>query len=276
MYAIESAAEQQQEVRVLVELADQFEEHPQSWLHALEVRKEIKRLRPKWLRPVVSKRRIREFLKGHRERWQEAKLGIIPPWSAYELYKRDFERGVAQSRHVQKELRKDVLGRRSDFRLLGPSGAVLPVNGADPEVYWRVECLQVWHNAIEAGTPASRDYADWLGPHLRPGCLRDNSYAEFWLTEVASEAMPLNRLVGLVDFYQLGKKISHGNAVDRLHAGNWLRSDLFVTADRSFYEVLVQVGTHHYPGRPLPVLVERSGASLVSQLEALLRDHRAA
>jgi hypothetical protein len=146
------------------------------------------------------------------------------------------------------------------------------VSGTDPEVFWRVDSLQVWYNAIEDKDPASRDYADWLGTDLRPGCFRDESYLSFWLREVASEAMPLNRLVGLVDFYQLQKKISHGNAADQLHAGYWLRSDLFVTADRAFHEVLTEVRNRHYPERPLPVLAERSAVSFVSQLEGFLSE----
>jgi hypothetical protein len=274
MYAIESPDQQQQEVRVLVELADEFESYPESWRHAVELRRELKRLRPKWLSPVPPKRRVRELLKAHRESWQQAKLGILPGREPYAAYKRDFEEGVSHSRHSQKELRQDVLNRQSDFALVSPDGAVFPVDVTDPEVYWRVDCLQVWYNAIEGRNPASRDYADWIDPYVRPGCFRNSSYESFWLREAVSEAMPLNRLCGLVAFYQLRKKISHGNAADQLHAGHWLRSDLFVTADRAFHEILTDVATAHNSDRPASAIVERSAASIIPQMERLLADHQ--
>src|SRR5260370_119306 len=75
----------------------------------------------------------------------------------------------------------ELLGRRWNLALAGPHGTAVPVDVNGPEVYWRVASLQVWYNAIEARNPASRDYADWLGPYLREGCFRDDSYPSFWL-----------------------------------------------------------------------------------------------
>ena len=270
MFAIEDRSKQAQEVGVLVGLADEFERHPDSWLHAFELRGEIKRLRPKWFRPVVSKRRIRGFLKGHQELWKEAKTGILPPHGAFAAFKRDFEVGVAQSPTAQKDLRQDILSSQTDYALVSSSGRVISVDTTDPETYWRVDCFLVWYEAIEGGNPASRDYADWLAPYSRRGCFREDSYPTFWLTEARGEAVPLNRLTGLVAYYQLLRKISHGNAVDQLHSGHWLRSDLFVTADKAYHQVLTDVATHHYPRRPLPVLADRSAPSFVSQLKTLL------
>ena len=116
------------------------------------------------------------------------------------------------------------------------------------------------------------------GPYLRTGSFRDPSYHSFWLNEVISDALPVNRLTGLIAFYQLQKKITHGNAVDQLHAGHWLTSDLVVTADRAFHEILFNVATHHYPSRPRHALIDRSATSATAQLERLLssRDQREA
>ena len=271
-YAIESAAERQEEMRALVGLADEFDKYPESWRHALELRREIKRIRPKWLRAVPSKRQLRQFLQGHDALWRDAQAGIMPDPGAYRVYRRDFERGVDQSRSYQKDIR-NVLPNTQNFTLVTPDGDSVQIDVTDPEIYWRMNCLQVWYAAIEQKNPASRDYADWLGPYLRQACFRDRSYTAFWLAEVKSDALPLNRLTGLVDFYQLKKKISHGNATDQLHASQWLRSDLFVTADRAFHEILTEVASH-YPGRGLPVLADRSSPSFASQLEVMLSSLR--
>lgn len=195
-FAIESPDLRQQEISLLVELADVFESHPDSWLHALELRREIKRLRPKWLRSVVYKRHVSDFLRSHQELWHLAKQAIMPELgSTYAAYKRDFEDGVRNHRNVQKEIRRSLVTRQGDFALVSPNDSVLKVDLDDPEVFWRVECLQTWYAAIECGSPASRDYVDWRGPYLRSGCFRDDSYPSFWLEDAMSEKIPLNRLV---------------------------------------------------------------------------------
>jgi len=269
-YAIADAEERKQELSALVVLADSFESHPESWRHAVELRHEIKRLRPKWLRQVVSKRESRDFLRAHRARWAEAIAGVPVDPDAYGVYKRDSEEGVSGVRRAQKQQREELNNESSQFTLVSPNGDIDDVKLGDPEVYWRLDCLQAWYGAIEKHNPASRDYADWLGPYLRPGSFRDPSYRSFWLQEVKGEALPLNRLTGLVWFYQLKKKITHGNAADQLHASHWFKSDLFVTADRTFHEILTDIAVRHYPGRPSPALVDRSASSAADQIENLL------
>jgi hypothetical protein len=273
-YAIATPQEREAELGVLVSLADEFESHPESWLHALELRREIKRLRPQWLRAVLSKRRLREFLQAHRARWEDARAGTMADMGAYAVFRRDFEGGVSHNRQTQQGLRQELRKQQAEFTLVTPHGESLSVELGDPEIYWRFDCLQVWYNAIERCSPASRDYADWLGPYLRSGSFRDHSYASFWLTEVTSDALPLNRLTGLIAFYQLQKKITHGNAVDQLHAGHWLTSDLFVTADRAFHDILSNVATNHYPSRPKPALIDQSATSATTQLEGFLSRRR--
>jgi hypothetical protein len=271
-YAITPPKERSKELSVLVTLADDYESHPESWFHALELRREIKRLRPKWLRAVSSKRRLREFLQGHRERWKEAQRGMMPGPDAYDIFRRDSERGVNNIRDTQKSLRQG-LRESTGFTLYGPWGDPMPVAMDDPEVFWRLDCLQVWYNAIEIGASASRDYADWLNPYLRSGCFRDHSYPSFWLTEVNNSALPLNRLTSLIAFYQLQKKITHGNAADQIHASHWLTSDLFVTADRAFHNILTEVATKHYPYRTKPALIDRSATSALGQLQCVLSSY---
>lgn len=275
-YAIQSQDDRRQELKVIVALADEYERHPISWLHALELRREIKRLRPKWLRVIVNNRAIRgirDFLQAHQAEWDEAQEGIMPDPDSYAVYRRDFEGGVQRGRNFQKNLRRELPNPELRVTLTTPAVTALPVDMTDPEVYWRVESLQAWYNAIEHHDPLSRDYDDWLGPYLRPGCFRDPTYHSFWLTEVRNEALPLNRLTSLISFYQLQQKITHGNAEDRFHATHWFASDLFITADRAFHDVLTTTATNHYPNRRLPVLVDRSGNSVAAQLQTILTNH---
>jgi hypothetical protein len=131
----------------------------------------------------------------------------------------------------------------------------------------------VWYNAIEGKNPSSRDYYDWLVPYLKPRSFRDPSYHSFWLQEASGNEMPLNKLVGLVNFYQLQHKVTHGNAADQMHACHWLREDLFFTADSAFYDVLTQIANAHFARTPKPVFIDRQESSCVNQVEPILRQN---
>jgi hypothetical protein len=85
--------------------------------------------------------------------------------------------------------------------------------------------------------------------------------------------MPLNKLVGLVNFYQLQHKVTHGNAADQMHACHWLREDLFFTADSAFYDVLTQIANAHFARTPKPVFIDRQESSCVNQVEPILRQN---
>ena len=261
-YSVKSLAIRAREMETIIQLGNNYQPTPAPYLHALEVRREIKRLRPRWIDPVPRRRMERFFLKSHLEIWTQAKAGHLPPATAFEGYNRDAEQGITFVRQTQKDLRASLLKLPNDFRILTPAGQIVPVDVEDPEVHWRVEGLLAWHQAIEMKSPASRDYADWLGPYLRPNSFADPSYFTFWLDEVSADAMPLNRLTGLVSYYQLQQKITHGNAADQIHASCWLTNDLFITADRGFYDAL--------PRRRAP-LSEPTVASSCEQGESQFR-----
>jgi hypothetical protein len=145
--------------------------------------------------------------------------GQLPPADAYALYSDDAEKGILTQRQFQKTIRESRSLNNVTFSLQNPSGQISDFDTSDPEVFWRFDGLMVWYNAIERKDPSCRDYHDWLAPYIKPGSFRDPSYQSFWLQEASGDAMPLNRLVGLVNFYQLSHKVTHGNAGDQLHAG---------------------------------------------------------
>jgi hypothetical protein len=196
--------------------------------------------------------------------------GQLPPADAYALYSEDAEKGIFAQRHFQKTIRELRSPNNVSFSLHSPSGQISECDTTDPEVFWRVDGLMAWYNAIEGKHPSSRDYHDWLAPYIKPGSFRDPSYQSFWLQEISGDAMPLNKLVGLVSFYQLSHKVTHGNAADQLHAGHWLRDDLFFTADSAFYSVLMQIADAHFKRRPKPVFIDRQAPSCVKQVEPIL------
>jgi len=273
VYAIPSPEEARSELKVITFLADNFEQKPQSWYHAYEFRNEIRRLRPQWIKPIVFNKQIRHCLSGHKELWTTAKCLKLPPSHTYKQYRKDAEQGISNHRYFQKMFRTKRIHQYSQSSLYTPSGGVLPINTDDPEIFWRIEGLIVWYNAIEMLHPSSRDYADWLLPYINKGVFKDPSYDILWLSEIDSRKAPLNRLIGLISFYQLEHKISHGNAADQLHAGHWFSSDLFITADVAFYKVLSRVADVHYQDHSKPLLIDRSAGYCVDQVESLIRSY---
>lgn len=271
--AIQSAKERRAEIDVLVRVAHQFTRKPISWFHAVELRNELRSRRPSWMRKVLSsqaEKQVRALLLGHSDNWRMACEGQFPPADAYACYSADAEKGILSQRQFQKAIREFRSLNNVSFSLQSPSGRISECDTADPEVFWRVDGLMAWYNAIEGKHPSSRDYHDWLAPYIKPGSFRDPSYQSFWLREISGDAMPLNKLVGLVSFYQLSHKITHGNAADQLHAGHWLLEDLFFTADSAFYGVLKQIADVHFTRRRKPVFIDRQALSCVKQVEPIL------
>jgi hypothetical protein len=107
------------------------------------------------------------------------------------------EKGVLTQRQFQKTIREFHSLNNVSLSLHYPSGQTSDLDPSDPEIFWRIDGLMVWYNAIEGRDPSCRDYHDWLAPYVKSGSFRDPSYQSFWLQEASGDAMPLNRLVGL-------------------------------------------------------------------------------
>jgi hypothetical protein len=270
IYAISSRSDRERELRVLTALAKQYDPYPMSWRQAIEVRQEVGRCHPEWLDRAPRTRQMRELLNAHKRHWSTARSGDLPDAAAYAAFRRDFEAGVQQQRQAQREARQLRLKDASQLVLtdLRQPAAEHTINLDDPEDYWRLDCFWAWYNALVKKNPASRDYADWLEPFIKPGSFNSPEYAGFWFREVRPEYVALNRPSGLLSYYQVGQKVEHGNAVDQSHSAYFLRCQLFVTCDRRFASALTSCATHfEQPGAKLRFL-ERARDSVVGQLES--------
>lgn len=277
IFAIPDRVIQRSELETLTKVASNYEKKPQSWAHNQEVRKELRRCHPDWLRSRPDpKNRIREFLKGHQDAWKMAKRVDSPESYAYSAFRSDFEAGVKKYRDIQKWDRKKAQSGTKDFSMsmVNKEGVALFFTSSqnDPEIRWRFECLSTWHNAIVMRVPESRDYADWLLPFLREGAFEHPDYAKFWLEEVEAKRVPKNRICGLVNFYQKEYKITHGNPADQIHASNLLDADVFITADKSFHAVLMKIVKKHFPSRSRPILLNRGAKSALEELRKAIED----
>lgn len=261
------------ELKAIVTVATEYTEKPQAWLHTREVLSEIRRCRPHWIRPIPFTRKAKDFLKAHHSKWEEAKKLRMPPHFAVSAYRNDAEPGMSATKQFQMELRSSVLKGGPAWSLgqieRGGFQSVANLHLDDPENYWRIDCLLSWFNAIELRTQSSRDYADYLCPYIKEHAFSDRSYLSFWTEDVQKENVILNRIQGLVSYYQLSFKITHGNAYDQLHAGYLLDVDKMLTADRAFFGVLSKLVANHHLGGAQPILVDRQADSFLEQLDLL-------
>lgn len=262
------------ELRAIVTVASEYTDKPQAWLHTQEVLSEIRRCRPQWIQPIPFTKKARDFLKSHHKKWEEAMKLRMPPQFAVFAYRNDAESGMSATKQLQKELRSSALKGSSNWSLGQLRGSALQsianLDLDDPETFWRIDCLLHWFNAIELRKQASRDYADYLCPFLKQHAFADDSYLTFWTEDVLGEHVTRNRIQGLVNFYQLSFKISHGNAYDQLHAGYLPDVDLLLTADRGFFGVLSKLLDHHKIDGAKPILIERQAPSLLDQIVMLM------
>jgi len=274
-FAIPDIEKRHVESGAIGKIASAFEDRPSAFKHARELRLEIGRLRPKWLRVTASQSSIRRYLRGHQSAWQKCRDQQVPTSADFAAYRRDAEGGIERVREGQKAERS---AKRDALRLMLASessgGGALSLHSEidlkDPEKFWRADALTSWHAAIVERAPASRDYFDYLGPYLKDNAFGDRaSYLSFWLNEVDAGRLARNRLTSLVSFFQLDSRSTHGNPGDAIHANHLLDVDLFVTADKAFAKSLDQVRSL-VPGAAVVKLIDRSRASAVAEIAQAL------
>lgn len=263
------------QIKVLTTVANSFEQRPQSWHQAMEVWHEIEKLRPQWKRRPISAKLLaqsRDFLRGHLLQWENAKKIIVPSSSDYEYYRKDFEGGVSSFINGQKKLRQQMIAHDLKLKLFlmrnfgGQVVGLFEGNLNDPDFYWRSENLILWNEAIINRIPESRDYADWLMPYISENAFLSPSYPHFWMEAVRAHKVNKNRISSLVSYYQLKHKVTHGNPGDQMHACHLLDSDLFFTADKSYYHVL-QETCAHFSDHATIILLDRSNISALDEIK---------
>jgi len=247
LLAITDEAARVERIRTLTTVASEFEQTPESWRHALEVRREVNRCRRRWIRPRPELDEARQFLDGHIRRWTDARRLKLPPPHAFAAYRRVAQAGAKQAREFQKFHRKSRLENdvRHILATADPALPQVPVDLGNPELFWRATCMTIWHSAIEVRHPAMRDYADWLSPYLKDHSFGDPTYPRFWLEEVDPLHVPRNRVASLCSFYQTDESIRLSNAQDQLHACYVLDVDVFVTGDGGLFRTLEQIRADH-------------------------------
>lgn len=273
VYGISDKDRCKQRLKTLITVASSFEKKPQSWWQVKEVLSEVKRIKPHWLKQTPNNHLVEQekyYLYNHAYKWEKAKELSLPHPSDIAQYKNDFELGVKLSTLSQKDLRQQLVNNQLDLKFVSLKGGKLTelISGEilEPETFWRIDSLMVYHAAIVQRFKPSRDYADWLLPYIREDAFRSPTYSNFWVEQIKSAKVPKNMMSSLVSFYQMKYKITHGNPNDQIHACHLTDVDVFFTADKPFYKILEQV-IPHFAQTSKVMLIDRGAPSAFGEIK---------
>jgi len=140
----------------------------------------------------------------------------------------------------------------------------------EPDLFWRVDCLLVWFEAISRKRPESRDYADWLLPYVKDRAFNNPTYIDFWINRVKAEKARKNQITSLVGYYQLKHKVTHGNSNDQVHACHALDADVFLTPDKAFFQILDEI-LPHFTKIARIVFINRQASSALDEITKAIR-----
>ena len=195
-------------------------------LDAREVRRELRRLRPTWLKRDPDLRDFTKVQRFSKEHWRAVRDD--PSWTPPRLAEYEHDAQVAidfvQANH---RARKAQVADVSSIESL--------------EKLWRLATAAVWMSAFD-GHPSMRDYVDFLGPFMDPEVdVTDQEWFRFWLEEVDGNQVPRSRAMGLAFHFQAARKTSRGQAMDTLHAAELPSVDAIVTSDANFASALEEL-----------------------------------
>jgi len=213
---------------------------PEAYWHAEEVKSEVRRLHPEWLRPKPNL----ELFRRVKYDWIRTKGGV---WDAIarqaELLQQHrsgtLEHAREQACCARNESRDwNVSWESANLtKSIGmPTTETAGWNGKPVEA-WRLDASTVFEAAIQTvGHPAR----DWLAGEidLRLILMQPGELTRFWLHEVATFSMPRHWLRWAFAFLQRFRRVTDGTPVDVQLSSYMVDADLFVSADKNLVWVV--------------------------------------
>ena len=216
---------------------------PEAYSEAEELKAEVRRLRPEWLRPHPDLTLFNRV----RHDWVRARGGL---WDRIKddaaLLQRSDASMKKRARDQSNELREDALPWPAQWRetlltkvLVTPQFSVAGWNG-QPLEPWRFDGRNVFITSMATpGHPA----IDWLKGEvdLELMLFQSSSLTKFWLHDVELAHMPRHWLRWAFEFNQRQHTVSPGTPVDA-QIGTYLSDvDLMLSADKMFVRIAERV-----------------------------------
>jgi hypothetical protein len=243
---------------------------PEAFSEAEELKAEIRRLKPEWLRHRPDMNRFKRF----RQDWCRSKGGIWDRIEEDSRLLRDDERESGLLLRAQVQAR----ALREQGREMSAKWLSAPLNltiGSLPSACdgWDGTPFELWrlagYNALlsSLSTPGHATY-DWMEGEVDLAALSGSSSAllHFWLHEVRTEIMPRHWLRWAFEFLQAQRRVTDGTPAD-CQLGTYLVDvDAFVTADKIFHSI----ATKCREDAPFPLAASHLLPAGVAAVEPLL------
>ena len=211
---------------------------PEAFSEAEEIKAEVKRLQPDWLRRpqyLVMYRRLRhDWTRSRGGFWDRARYD-----TARESQRIDIPLMLEAARTSARKARQAALSMPTHWKDAALSAMLAspahPTPGWDgsPVELWRIEAHSYFEQAL---TTPGHPYADWLEGevNLTMMLLQKQERTRFWLHEVDPTKMRRHWLRSAFEFQQQFHKITDGTPGD-CQLGTYLVDvDLMLSADKNF------------------------------------------
>lgn len=221
---------------------------PEAFSEAADVRAELQRLRPRWLRKQPG---LKLFHKNRAD-WQGAfwwRVRRDPNAVARHigvLGDDRLDQARLQSKRIREEARK--LGHTIDTFKWNASEAVFatPTPGWDGKPFeaWRSQSVASWWEGLILGR--SPTVQDWLAPWLDVQAIRSDqaSWTRFWIREVDVTAVPREWIRWAMAEAQATRAWSPGTPGDNQIATYLVDVDLAVSTDKVFVDLARRMRVH--------------------------------
>lgn len=218
---------------------------PEAFSEAAELKAEIHRLRPEWLR---TRRDVTTFQR-FRYDWRRNKGGF---WSRVQLHTEEEAARIAYlDGNLLETARAQAYQSRQEMLNLSPNNAHTPLNNVmampigaipgwegQPVEYWRIASLYSFHRLLYGILRGAQNhpYEQWLGDEVDWAAMyaNDESFNRFWLYEVIPAALPRFWLRSAFEFLQQWHKVTDGTPCDSQLATYLVESDAIISADKNF------------------------------------------
>lgn len=216
---------------------------PEAYSEAMEILEEIGRLRPDWLRAEPD---MTFFLRSRND-WSRKMGGF---WvRCAESPDEEAQRLQISEGSLLTQAAEGIRGARRQMMEVGwksnpPMDKTLaalpePVPGWNGEMVeaWRVES---WAGVTYALSRSGHPYRDWISPFVEvdDGLLRSAAWVEFWMHLVDAQSLPRQWMRWGHSFAQRFRKVTDGSGGDNQLFTYLPQTDLVVTADKAFLDIL--------------------------------------
>ncbi|RWI72240.1 hypothetical protein [Mesorhizobium sp.] len=244
---------------------------PEAYSEAMEILQEIRRLRPDWLHadPDMT------FFVRSRNDWSRKMGGF---WVRCEQSPDEEARRLQLSEgSLLTQAAEGIRGARREMMEVGwksnpPMDKTLaalpePVPGWNGEMVeaWRIES---WAGVTYALSRSGHPYRDWISPFVEvdDGLLRSAVWVEFWMHLVSARSLPRQWLRWGHSFAQRFRRVTDGSGGDNQLFTYLLETDVVITADKAFLDILEECR----PFAPTPLPEGRLVPAGAKGVEAML------